>query len=201
VGSPKRSAMGVAVECLFWEDDIEGLVSKQHTLRRWQLVAGQRVGKDSYLQNASIWTKSSELFGIESLGSAVFSNDSTVCRMKPGTAAIDFAGPGRKVYQVTVSKGHDMNEAGMIDVLVQGGYLTRSNKMVLAVPKSKAPKEKLEFYWVVPNDDNDAWKKKVPKKGASCDVLKQCLEDHVVQYTIDMKKSILLSESQSKCSE
>jgi hypothetical protein len=188
VGAPKHSAMWVAVECLFWEDDIERMVNEQRTWRRWQMSTGQMVGEESSLLNASFWTKSSELLGIESLGSAIFNNDSTVCRMKPGTAAIDFAGPGRKVYQVTVSKGHDMNEAGMIDVLIQGGYLTRSDESVSAVPKKEAPKEKLEFYWVVPNDDADAWKRKVPKKGGSCNALKQCLEDHVIQYTIDMKK-------------
>jgi hypothetical protein len=196
VGSPKRSAMGAAVAALFWEDDIERMSKEQCTWRRWQLSAGQKVGEESSLQNTKLWIKSSELLGIESLGSAIFNNNSVVCRMKPGTAAIDFAGPGRKVYQITVSKSHDMNESGMKDVLVQGGYLTRSNEIVSAVPKSKAPKEKLEFYWVVPHDDADAWKKKVPKKGGKCDVLRQCLLDHVIQYTIDMKK--IANDSQSQ---
>ena len=82
---------------------------------------------------------------------SVFDNNNTIARMKQNCPLIDFAGPGRKVYQVTISGKHDFKAKKLIDLLVQQKSLEND--------ESATPQELLEFYWVVPYGKESDWKK------------------------------------------
>jgi NAD-dependent DNA ligase len=75
---------------------------------------------------------------------------------------IDFAGPGRCVYQVTVGQDHTMSLKGLQELLTTAGYMEIKNGKYKKVVGSKLPK--LNFYWVVPYGRFDKWTgKKGPK--------------------------------------
>jgi hypothetical protein len=81
----------------------------------------------------------------------------------PGEAAVDFVGPGRRVYQVTVSRDRSFDLGPMETLLVACGYLVQNEKQVrIASNAAKLPK--LSFYWAVPYSIESAWKLKAPRK-------------------------------------
>jgi hypothetical protein len=63
--------------------------------------------------------------------------------------AVDAVGPGRRVWQMTVSKDHCINRAGLQQLVDASGATAGS---------------KLDFYFVVPADMYTAWKGKVKEK-------------------------------------
>jgi hypothetical protein len=184
--------MGVTVKELFWVDDLHRYtLDTDISMTRWKQTPGSDIPPEqSDLVGRRKWTKVPGRLGIDSLG-PIFSSDDKVCRMMSATPTIDYAGPGRKVYQVTVGKKHDMKVDGMIDILIQAGYLRKDAKgNVTLVPPDSAPKEKFEFIWVVPKGIAPAWTDKVPKRinrtSERRKVLQSCLEAYVDQFVLEM---------------
>jgi hypothetical protein len=194
VDCEKASAMGKALESLFWNDDLaRGVCGLEFKMRRYELTEGRQCGHLSYLMNTLSWTKCSEQLEIRQLKD-VFNLRSKICQMKAGTAAIDFAGPGRKVYQLTVSKKDSLSLSGMRDIFIAGGYLHRKNG-VLEMNRA-AKQEKLEFYWVVPPGIEPTWRTKCPKMVEATTpegkLVKECQERHMIQYLLIMDVCPLL---------
>jgi hypothetical protein len=190
------SAMGHAVETLFWK---EGLNPKNQTKLKCHLqkknapVFNLRddVGQD--------WKQGEKLAELTDLGKILNGNDVAV-RMKSGASAIDFAGPGRRVYQVTVSDHHRMSLLGMICILLQGGYLVECQGGAVEM-NPNPPTEKLKFYWVVPEGVQETWGSKrafayqetdSKKLGAleikNKKVVTGCMAIYVEQYVLIMEK-------------
>jgi hypothetical protein len=128
---------------------------------------------------------------------SIFEDGNTVYRLKK-SELLDFAGPGRRVYQVTTQDDHSMKIKGMTRLLIMGGYLEEeaegADKKIVRV--HPPPQTKLEYYWVVPFGKQDAWKAKVPKSYATGDqkgasdvktLLNECLEKYVKQYVLVME--------------
>jgi hypothetical protein len=171
---------------------------------------GPDTGPESVLELKCSCTK--DPVGLGNL-SHIFNSGNIMARRTPQNGLIDFAGPGRKVYQVTVGLKHKMCLPSFRRVLIEAGYLAETdNSLVLA---QNAPQEKLEFYWVAPMDKwlqydsstrdlESLWKLKPPyvpdekgKKGLgqaelamylhNKAVLRECIEKHVEQYVIVLR--------------
>jgi NAD-dependent DNA ligase len=105
--------------------------------------------------------------------------------MKRNTALIDFAGPGRKVFQCTVSVDHDIKPRALEDLLLVAGYIEKDeNGNFVAVTSNLPPP--LDFYWVVPFGRFQDWKKRAPKTLNVTDVVKNAFGSHVNQYVLSM---------------
>jgi hypothetical protein len=198
----QRIAMGIAVEELFWVDDLERFTAPPpstgtpFSMKRWKQTGSAYPPVPSDLVGSKQWTKLSDRLGIDGL-ELIFNSDDQVCRMSVATPTIDFAGPGRKVYQVTVGKNHSMNIDGMIKILIQAGYLREDDKGNAALVRSGAPKEKFEFIWVVPKGIAPGWKNKVPRRVAQTSkrnkALQSCLDAYVEQYVLEMDPKLPLA--------
>jgi hypothetical protein len=135
------------------------------------------------------WTvKAVENVGFEMLEAYISNHDGTVCRMRKNCPGIDFAGPGRRVYQVTVSGYHDLAFSCMAKLLKNLGYLNYdvNSRRYAIVAKAGLP---LEFYWVV-RDKNPRPEACTAPKGkkdeliwANVEVVNACLELYVEQYS------------------
>jgi hypothetical protein len=200
----QRIAMGIAVEELFWVDDLERFTAPPpstgtpFSMQRWKQTRGStNAPLRSDLVGSKQWTKLPDRLGIDGL-ELIFNSDDQVCRTSVATPTIDFAGPGRKVYQVTVGKNHSMNIDGMIKILNQAGYLREDNKGNVALVRSGAPKEKFEFIWVVPKGIAPDWKNKVPRRVAQTSkrnkALKSCLDAYGEQYVLEMDPKLPLAD-------
>ena len=115
----------------------------------------------------------------------VLSKTDTVAKVTDGSALIDAASPGRKVYQVTVSKTHDLPLVPMKVLCEDAGYIEDGK----VVPEKTV--DKLEFYWVVPFGVAEDWKKRAPYKfqghnDTDKKLVNECLKMHVDMYVLPM---------------
>jgi hypothetical protein len=180
--------MGFDAEDLFWQDlceDREMMCQKMGSKDAKETIA---FGCSSKYQP--------ENKKIEDLKATVFdSAEPVACRMAVSCATIDFAGPGRQVYQVTVSKVHDMKACGMKDILLACGLLQQGENGKLSITKRKV--DRLKFYWVVPIEIEDSWISKNPEKikitgnekltPANFKTVKECCLTFVDHYVLSMK--------------
>jgi transcription initiation factor TFIIIB Brf1 subunit/transcription initiation factor TFIIB len=191
--------MGFAVEDLF-SGDLKSFIEPgtcQFTC--WLQVKGRNnVGVERKLENTQkcSWSDKITIDGL----SSIFNRNDTIGRMRKGSGLVDFVGPGRKVYQVTVGRQHKKSLRSLVAILVQAGFLLKTGGSLKLAPVS-APHEKLEFYWVVPSSIHDSWKKKNPycptleaskKAGLNRrdkNVLQKCLEKYVKQYVLVLEMS------------
>jgi hypothetical protein len=118
ISNSERSKMGEAVENLVWLD-LQGGCS----FRTWSMKNQKHVEPPNLADISRVRTDCT----MEDL-STVFNHGNELVRMAPGTALIDFAGPGRRVYQVTVSADHSMSVAGLQKLLEAAGYMKRTGK-------------------------------------------------------------------------
>ncbi len=132
---------------------------------------------------------------LNSVVSTVLSKRNVVARLAEKSALIDAAGPGWKVYQVTVANDHDMNLDAMEKLCEELGFVDGEKRV------TKNAVGKFEYYWVVPTKIASHWKAKPPfrylvaadkKKLVKEEVrandrkklVNECLEKHVIQYVI-----------------
>lgn len=126
-----------------------------------------------------------------SLGEKVFhASSSVVARMQKNEALIDFAGPYRRVYQVTVSANHSMSHTGLEQLFLASGHLDRreENGKLVELKESLYAKDigNIEYYWVVPQERVADWKKRAPKVIRKQGVVGECLQKYVTQYILVM---------------
>ena len=106
-----------------------------------------------------------------------------VAGLARGSELIDAAGPGQKVYQVTVSSSHRMSLKALEDLGRGLGYIGNG--------VAKAGK-KLEFHWVVPKSRAHEWIKKAPYKCAGKKekvrklIVNRFLKNHVSFYILPL---------------
>jgi hypothetical protein len=117
----------------------------------------------------------------------VLKNANVVAKIAKGGYLIDAAGPGRKVYQVSVSRDHEMPAAAMEKNCKELGFIDQAGKLVSTTEGEMEPR-KLEFYWVVPMAQAASWKKKAPKTYRTTErkELDKCLEMYVNQYALPL---------------
>ena len=87
--------------------------------------------------------------------------------MKKNNALIDFAGPGPKVYQVTVQSDHTLCPKGLTELFLASGHIKDNNdtgELEIQLHEHLENLPKLQFYWVVPHGIEGNWNKKAPKK-------------------------------------
>jgi hypothetical protein len=124
------------------------------------------------------------------LVSTVLNEPNVVAGCAPKTPLIDAAGPGRKVYQVTVADKHEMALDATEKLFKALGFIDGKKSV------ADNAVEKLEFYWVVPTEIATKWRsklafrypvasdeKKVVKEGQKLandrnKLLNECLEKH-----------------------
>jgi hypothetical protein len=204
-------AIKCAIADRMWKYDLNPFFTFKR--RRWLQVMGPDTGPESVLELKRSLAK--DPVGLDNL-SYIFNSSNIMARLTPQNGLIDFAGPGRKVYQVTLGLKHKMNLATFRRVLIEVGYLAETdNSLVLA---QNAPQEKLEFYWVAPVDKwlqydsstrdlESLWKLKTPyvpdekgKKGLgqvelamhlhNKAIVRECIEKYVDQYVIVLRDRV-----------
>lgn len=119
-----------------------------------------------------------------------------------GFPLIDAAGPGRRVYRITVGADDStMSFENMVKLLIAADLLCEvvntAGETVLARATSEDP---LELYWVVPPARDIAWSQKAPKNYLIGGIKKKertrrkvvidCMKDYVVQYALEMPLSV-----------
>jgi hypothetical protein len=170
------SSKGAALEVLMWHD-LRGKIA----LRTFKLMSGNVISEETRLVQHDVKElKNAEGIpicpSITELENCVFDpSEKTVCQMKKCCPLIDFAGPGRRVYQVTVSTDHDMSFIGMVSLFQAGGFIQNNGGTIsysegfrkfldiANKDESEVAKWKIEFYWTVPCTLQPHWTKKCPK--------------------------------------
>jgi BRCA1 C Terminus (BRCT) domain len=173
ISSTERSKMGEAVENLIWQDLQQGCL-----FRTWSMT-GQRFEASPDLTNISVMRAGCTMADLTN----VFDSGNKLVRMAPGTVLIDFAGPGRRVYQATVSADHSMSLVGLQKLLEAAGYMkfTGGNFMMIV-----GDLPKLDFYWVVPHEKFGVWKEKCKPKTVRDEQVSRALAAHVSQFVLSL---------------
>ena len=136
-----RAEMGHLVEDLFWED-----LKKARPMKRIPLKPHASAGINLDL----IIPVSNYLEGVQinELGREIFSvpeNAPIIARMEKNECLIDFAGPHRNVYQITVSEDHDMQLTGLKQLLISSGHCEENNGSLMET-KNASTIEKTKFH-------------------------------------------------------
>ena len=130
---------------------------------------------------------------INDLGREIFSvpeNAPIIARMEKNECLIDFAGPHRNVYRVTVSEDHDMQLTGLKELLISSGHCEEYNGSLMEA-KNASTIEKIKFHWVIPAQRRTSWigkkaKTKQARTTTEMQTVKECLDNYVEQYVIVM---------------
>mgnify|MGYP005849367565 CR=1 FL=1 len=188
VDSSDFSKMGGIVESLLHSDL---LTPGRIQLNRTKLVgpaADANVHDVLELSGQREEVSETNLSGWESVAH-VLKDDFKVLRCPKNHALIDYAGPGKRVFQVTVGPDHTKNEQGALDLLKAAGFLGENLEESHKIgPITK----KLDFYWVVPPMRYSHWAAKAPTKfqkneqNATRMILKDCWEKYVDQYVLEI---------------
>jgi hypothetical protein len=141
--------MGHLVEDLFWAD-LSNTAPGTLTMKKWKLhrTTAKNQKATDFLLTTPLTQHFSHKFNVVK---RVLESDGCVARMAKNCKLIDFAGPGLKVYQVTVSSNHTWAPDSMVELLVHLGYLSQDTDMTISVNAKAAKKKPLEFYWAVPH--------------------------------------------------
>lgn len=229
------SHFGYIVEELFWMDMKKNIRMKVHKLSYKEGKGGAEeeeveddddnlvVGNDDngfetfYFGDA---TSLADRAHVKELSEVFFGKDGKKykCRMVVNFPCIDFVGPDRRVYQVTVKKDRSMNSDGLLDVLISAGILeeedegtdkkvrkvsySRKSKHVLELSDAKPnllQEWKIKFYWVVPEGVSKRWINKhackVAQSSKNSDLLNDALEKFVDQYVAIISSKLQHAQS------
>jgi hypothetical protein len=86
--------------------------------------------------------------------SSIFASENVVANFNRNFPVIDFAGPGKRVFQVTVANSHT-KKMQVLDVLMGAGFITKDGESYTW--SDPVPQEKLEWYWIVPPFNFKKW--------------------------------------------
>jgi len=156
VHGDERVRMGKEAEKLFIKDleNANGMIMK-----RYRQKQGRKKAEESQLvvvpgEKTMVHVEINEM---TKLCSDVLKQTNVVAKVARNFALIDAAGPGRRVYQVTVSEDHGMSFKAMKEICTELGYFDENGEVVKTA-------DALEFYWVVPEGIADQWKAKSPRR-------------------------------------
>jgi hypothetical protein len=186
IGSCMGSSMGQIAEDLFWTD-LANTAKGTLKMKQWELTSDKGIGKQGkFLLKTPLEHHDNQKFD-EIM--PVFERNNTIARMTKICPLIDFAGPGRKVYQVSARGMHDFSSVYMIDLLIQLEFLKKHSNGSLQL--NATPQDPLEFYWVIPYSSKSDWKEKLPKTvqagNPDKQMIKDCLNENVHQYVLVME--------------
>jgi hypothetical protein len=193
--SGERARMGDLVEKLFIND----LTNRKRGMVITRYLQGQNQESELVIQNRM--TVKDEV-KIENVCASVLEKNNVVAKIVTGGKLIDAAGPGRKVYQVTVSRDHEMNVSALYTICEELGYILQDGTIA-----RENEARKLEFHWVVPMAEGTTWKKKAPykynpskddKDKKKKEIVNRCLKRHIDQYVLPLPYEIPVSFSDWK---
>jgi hypothetical protein len=173
ISKSERSEMGEAVENLVWDD-----LKSRNLFRTWSMQSQKRDDPP----NLTIFLTMRVCCTMADL-KGVFASCNELVRMEPNTPLIDFAGPGRCVYQATISADHSMSLVGLQKVLEVAGYMQVTGNTYKMVDDSTLPK--LNFYWVVPHEKFGAWTSK-KQKTVNNKEISLALKTYVNQFVLSV---------------
>ncbi len=182
VSGAEYTRMGMEAKKLFIDDLLNpnGMVMKRY------LQTSEEDWKESELVVKSGMVARKGVT-IDEICDAVLSKLNVVAKLAEGSVIqIDAAGPGRKVYHVTVTDGHSMSFKAMENLCRKAGFIDEAGNIV---PENAA--DKLDFYWVGPQRLGDSWRKKpsylfARDDDSNLELVKKCLEIHVNQFILPM---------------
>jgi hypothetical protein len=169
-----RSKMGATVENLVW-GDLKG----RCLFRTWNLSSQTRISSP----DLKLVSKKRTGCTIADLKN-VFASGNELVRMAPRTPLIDFAGPGRRVYQATVSADHSMSLSGLQDVLKAAGYMEDKAGACVMVQNVSLPK--LDYFWVVPEEIFSKWMDRDRPKTVNDEQVRLTLTTYVNQFVLSV---------------
>jgi hypothetical protein len=189
VGCRMLSSMGQAIDDLSWAD-LTNPDNESRNMNQWKLTSGGGAVQQPHF----ILTTTSKRLSDQKFDDikSILEGKAIVARMEENCPLIDFAWPGNKVYQMTVSGKHSFDPKSLVDLLVQLGYLQQDGDKLGTVDANATAKVPLEYCWVVPYCKERDWKTKRPKTIKVGDhkqkeELQKCLTKHVHQYVLVMK--------------
>jgi hypothetical protein len=114
--------------------------------------------------------------------------------MESRATLIDFAGPGKNIFQVTVNYTHELRFSGLAELFLASGHITQDGPDNYQIVESQI--DKINLYWVIPYGVETKWKgrvecfKKNTKDSTPTDLfLKRCLEAFVIQHILVMDEN------------
>jgi hypothetical protein len=193
VDNAQLGLMGKYVEDLFWND----LQDKTC----WNMKQFKMNGKTSasnttmfHLKTLELPTQYKEECKISDL-SETFSTNNCICRMERSCVLLDFAGPGRQVFQITVSGEHSLKKSGLEELFLACGLIVKKGKTFVKAENITST-HSVDFYWVIPQGKKKQWSE---IKGKTINVkaheshtkeqvkiLKDVLDNYVNQYVLIM---------------
>ena len=146
--------MGHVVKNLFWGD-----LNKKYTMQTF--LMGHAISQPVLMNIGDCTYEVDFTLRKASLGEKVFMDGSSVvARMHKNTPLIDFAGPCRKVYQITTSSNHKLSLFALRWLFFASGHIElKNNELVKSEDAEQIPK--ISYYWVVPEavlEDNGTQK-------------------------------------------
>jgi hypothetical protein len=193
VGDDQLGAVGTKVENLFWNDlvDLQGCCMDKYVMGTCSK------GKSTFKISNSRLTEHVQDCEMSNLKNCIVSTKNTICRMHKNCALIDFAGPGPKVYQVTVGPDHSFKKAGLAELFMAFDLIFRNKEGRITLSKGYKRKQPIEFYRVVPERKKDRWIERANKTithdkksqftAEEVKCFKSVLVDCVTQYVLVMQ--------------
>ena len=204
IDSAQFADMGQKVKHLFIQD----LQRESCAFPRYKLGDAEKVGQDILhlgSKNGLLDLRNlDEEQAFQKLRDVFDEQQNVVVLFKAGFVLIDCAGPGRRVYQVTVGENHSMSVNGMKKLLLAAGFLQEDAVGNLTKGRGVDAGQMLEFYWVVAPARFSSWAKKSPKKFSTVGpktsekrkvadtkkILNKFLAEHVVQYALKVPEDL-----------
>ena len=179
--------MGHFVENLLWED-----LRKPYKMRMFSM---KKYNKSSTTNSEPMILNVGKCECVEeiildkaSLGEKVFNaGPSVVARMEKNAPLIDFAGPGRNVYQVTVRRDHSFSLKGLKKLFLASGHIIDKDG-TLVESENAAQIGNISYFWVIPEERESDWKKKAPKSKTKEKFVASCVRKYVNQYILVMDR-------------
>ena len=173
-----RAEMGHNVEILFWEDlksarPMMIIPMKPHT------SAGHKLKLE--IPANCLYEEGVQIEGLKGKVFSASEDAPVIARMAKNECLLDFAGPGRHVYQVTISKDHTMPLSGLEKLFISSGHCEDRN----VIAENADSVEKIKWFWVVPKEMASEWEQKKAKTKHN-DIMKECLDKYVEQYVLVM---------------
>lgn len=133
--------------------------------------------------------------------------------MKAGTTLIDFAGPGKSVYHITVGMTYPNVYSVVKELLVASGHIEAVDSFPLCNNitdntrdwiKNAKQNDKINLFWVIPYGLETKWKNRVAFSMRIIDdddpmtrLVKECFNSCVKQYVLVMDKDPLEQDEDS----
>jgi hypothetical protein len=176
-----RAEMGHNVEILFWEDLNDAMPMTIIPMKPHD-SAGHKLKLE--IPANCLYEEGVQIEGLKGKVFSASEDAPVIARMAKNECLLDFAGPGRRVYQATISNDHTMPLSGLQKLFISSGHCEERNDHIVIAENADSV-EKIKWFWVVVKAMASEWKKKKAKTKHN-EIMKECIDNYVEQYVLVM---------------